>query len=164
MNIRTTAGHLTAHDKRVISQILTAGGTGAKTPRKTYRIEGSEVFITQTVSEWTGPRAVTYKASFSIADCRQAEPTAAELPLFRKMAEGSAAAELIARANDVNRPRPWPHGFDDYRQRVQHWLEQYGPADLPWPAADQITDAMQREIIPGDYAAALIRFETARNA
>ena len=61
-------------------------------------------------------------------------------------------------------PRPWPHGFNHYRQRVQYWLQQYGPADLPWPAADQIEDALRRGILPGDYAAALIRFDARQAA
>lgn len=66
MNIRTTAGHLTAHDKRVIAAILQAGGKGATTPRKVFSIEGSDVWITQTVSEWGGTRKATYKASFEV--------------------------------------------------------------------------------------------------
>ena len=65
MNIKTTAGHLTAHDKRVIVAILKAGGTGAKTPKKTFRIEGHDVWVTMAQMEWSGSRDVTRKSSFA---------------------------------------------------------------------------------------------------
>ncbi len=66
MNIKTTSGHLTAHDKRVIVAILKANGTGANTPRKAVKIVGNEVWITTNETDWNGPRSVTHKASFAV--------------------------------------------------------------------------------------------------
>jgi hypothetical protein len=71
VNIRTTAGHLTAHDKRVIAAILEAGGKGATTPRKVFSIEGADVWITETVTEWSGPTKRTHKASFEVKGAAQ---------------------------------------------------------------------------------------------
>lgn len=67
MTIKTTAGHLTAHDKRVIVAILQVGGAGAKTPKKTFRIEGNDVWVTMAQMEWSGSRDVTHKSSFAVA-------------------------------------------------------------------------------------------------
>lgn len=62
--IKILGGHLTAFDKRAILQILNAGATQAKSPKKTWRIESDTVWITEPVMEWSGMRTATYKAQF----------------------------------------------------------------------------------------------------
>lgn len=90
---------------------------------------------------------------------RQRKMTGPEtvLPLFRKLADGRGAAELVAKCRAVDAGPRWPHGLDRFKRSVFSLLTSYGAPDLPWPSTEQLQAAIDTGWLPGDFAASLIR-------